>query len=794
MLGLRTAAVGALIPVSGVRARMLGLRTAAAGALFLVGAVASFGITTILCAPKRGMEPSVPFKDKEWRIRQFYDGKKCLACEKVVSSNGIQRLRDHLDPDRPTPLCTRMTSFPAIDGVNLGREDVLAIVQLLTQQASASGTAVKRARHAADGVAMRLLQPYQEQTIPPAYSLAHASEPEIESAASASTNAAVVEAARDTYRRNSNWLSEKYTHEQCGLQMARATVCGGLPHSWADGHEMRHFLKMYRETPTWQLPGRMTLGAKLIPHDYDNVQSHVDALIAKIVRDFGIAQASDGVTGHRHRSIMSYLTLLPTVPIFHRLEYTNGVTKDMQYIADRHSHICSEIEGKTQVKKNSDLVLIDGACRSLAGIWQRMVPYSTVGICAGHSADLLCEYIGMLPIVSALIVDWNMMGNFVMNHEKPQAWFEKYSKQLTPTECTAHFPADSERREARVLTRPAETRFGTSFLLGASLRDTKTSLVATVSDALWAPWAQAQTYRDLAKQVKDTVNNDDWWDATEATLALLEPAYKLIRTADSNVAAMDIIYCEWYAVSDLVSHAAANAQNLPYFNTYDNTAVNTTLANTNAGTCGLGRAKTTNLVDDCKTLCAKRFDYSYNDYWGAGYALAPHCMGVDHTECDECILDSLETVCNRLFYDDLGKAAKAYADFNLVYKAPNSPFKDPVRVMNIKGMPSYEWWKLYAKHAPELAYVACHVLSKPVGVGAVERAHKKLKSVVARKHRNKLTANNQNKQVYVNMNGPTIAKVSSPDYIQPWSTMEDSSSDDEDSSDDSESSDDEDGE
>ena len=40
------------------------------------------------------------------------------------------------------------------------------------------------------------------------------------------------------------------------------------------------------------------------------------------------------------------------------------------------------------------------------------------------------------------------------------------------------------------------------------------------------------------------------------------------------------------------------------------------------------------------------------------------------------------------------------------------------------------------------------------------------------------------------MNGPTIAKVSSPDYIQPWSTMNDSdSSDDEDSS--SSSSDDE---
>jgi hypothetical protein len=732
------------------------------------------------------LEPSIVYKEKEWRIRQFFGEKTCLACEKVISTSGLQRLRDHLDPDRPTPLCSRMASFPAIQGLNLGREDVIAIAKLLSHQANAAGAAVKRARHTSDGVAMRLLQPFAYQSIPPAYSPVQpqsTSEVVVATIDPLTATPAMVEAARDTYRRNSIGLSEKYTHEQCGLQLARATVCGGLPHSWADSSEMRLFLKMFRETPTWQLPGRNTLGGKLIPQDYDNVKSHIDALVAKIVRDFGIAQASDGVTGHRHRSIMSYLVLLPTVPVFHRLEYTNGVTKDMRYIANRHNYVCSEIEDTTQVKKNTDLVLIDGACRTLAGIWQREVPYSTVGICAGHSADLLCEYIGMLPIVSDLIEGWNMIGNFIMNHEKPQAWFEHHSKQLTPTACTAHFPADSEQREARLLTRPAETRFGTSFLLGTSLQDTKASLVATVGDAQWAPWAETQSYRELAKQVKDIVNDDDWWDATAATLALLEPSYKLIRMADSNVAAMDIIYCEWYAVSDLVAQAAANAQTKRYFSSYNNTEVNTTLANTSAGTCGLGYAETTNLVDDCKMLCTKRFDYSYNDYWGAGYALAPHCMGVDHAECDGCVLESLESVCNRLFYDDLGKAAKAFADFSLVYKAMNSPFKDPVRLINIKGMPSYEWWNLYAKHAPELAYVACHVLSKPVGVGAVERSHKKLKSVIARKHRNKLTADNQNKQVYVNMNGPTIAKVSSPDYIQPWSTMNDSSSSDDEDSD-----------
>eukprot|EP01046_Picozoa_sp_COSAG06_P040444 COSAG06_NODE_4896_length_3875_cov_26.188030_6_plen_58_part_00 len=40
---------------------------------------------------------------------------------------------------------------------------------------------------------------------------------------------------------------------------------------------MRLFLKMYRETPSFMLPGRMILGGSLIPKDYDNVVGHVHA-------------------------------------------------------------------------------------------------------------------------------------------------------------------------------------------------------------------------------------------------------------------------------------------------------------------------------------------------------------------------------------------------------------------------------------------------------------------------------------------------------------------------------------
>ena len=156
-------------------------------------------------------------------------------------------------------------------------------------------------------------------------------------------------------------------------------------------------------------------------------------------------------------------------------------------------------------------------------------------------------------------------------------------------------------------------------------------------------------------------------------------------------------------------------------------------------------------------LCKNRFEYAYNDYWCAGYALAPHCIDVDHAAADEAVLSGLETVCNRLFYDDTDKAAKAFAQYTTVYKASNSPFKTPQRLANIKNMPPHQWWKAYSKHAPELAYVAMHVLSKQVGVGAVERSHKKLKSVVATKHRNRLQPGNQNREVCVSANSSSLA-------------------------------------
>ena len=81
--------------------------------------------------------------------------------------------------------------------------------------------------------------------------------------------------------------------------------------------------------------------------------------------------------------------------------------------------------------------------------------------------------------------------------------------------------------------------------------------------------------------------------------------------------------------------------------------MHSTLANTDEGKFGLRCATTKSLEEDCSVLCKNRFEYAWNDYWCAGYALAPHCIDVNHNEADPEVLLGLERVCNRLFYDDV---------------------------------------------------------------------------------------------------------------------------------------------
>ena len=329
---------GLLAPVAALCAGDDDAQLPASGAAAAASGAAS--VTRVLARPDGG---------GDYIITDFYKDKKCLACEKQISVAGQDRLRFHLIPSASTPLCPKLNQFPLIYGRSLSQGEVIEIATALNEAAMEKSRGLKRRRESSDETELRLNWPYSPTEVPADFRerhdlTGHMSSQQLQlSVQQSHAAAAAEEAASDSYRRNSLVrTASKYTPEDVGLQMARATMCGGLANSWADEPAMRLFLQMYRATPGFMLPGRMVLGRKLIPQDYENVVGHVNAKL-KDRSCFGLGQASDGVTGHRHRSIMSYLAQCPDISFFHRLEYTKGVTKDMAYLVAKHKGIMVEI-------------------------------------------------------------------------------------------------------------------------------------------------------------------------------------------------------------------------------------------------------------------------------------------------------------------------------------------------------------------------------------------------------------------------------------------------------------------
>jgi hypothetical protein len=184
------------------------------------------------------------------------------------------------------------------------------------------------------------------------------------------------------------------------------------------------------------------------------------------------------------------------------------------------------------------------------------------------------------------------------------------------------------------------------------------------------------------------------------------------------------------------------------------------------------------LLEPLEKIIGERWKYLHTPYYSVGYLLNPANISVDindakHADYKDELMADLELVCERLFHGDPTKGAQAMEQYTL-YKQPNSRFAGPIRQAALK-LPTYRphtWWNSYAHDAPELAFVARRVLSKHVGIGAIERSHKKLKNSVFTKYRNSLQHAKINRETYVSYNLQKLDKLRDhdPNWLEYYST------------------------
>ena len=81
----------------------------------------------------------------------------------------------------------------------------------------------------------------------------------------------------------------------------------------------------------------------------------------------------------------------------------------------------------------------------------------------------------------------------------------------------------------------------------------------------------------------------------------------------------------------------------------------------------------------------------------------------------------------------------------------------------------WEYFEAYVHDKPHLGKVARYVLSKQVGVGAVERSHKIMKNVTFDKTRAAMDPMKADRDLYTNLNICALRKMEEnivPDWVQ----------------------------
>eukprot|EP01043_Picozoa_sp_COSAG02_P051034 COSAG02_NODE_5319_length_4442_cov_2.816947_3_plen_196_part_00 len=177
-------------------------------------------------------------------------------------------------------------------------------------------------------------------------------------------------------------------------------------------------------------------------------------------------------------------------------------------------------------------------------------------------------------------------------------------------------------------------------------------------------------------------------------------------------------------------------------------------------------------------------------YHSVGYLLNPKYMDVDHTVAHtaqgndgiyEELMSDFDTVATRLCTshdgvidnDKVGRIMVQYAEYlssDNPLRNPNGPACSTVGRQLIKEQP-WKWWKAFGpRYYPDLSMVAMRVLSKQVGIGAVERSHKKMKNAVFSKDRGTLSAAKANVGCYINCNAQQLDRneANEPSWLESY--------------------------
>jgi hypothetical protein len=524
----------------------------------------------------------------------------------------------------------------------------------------------------------------------------------------------------------------------------------GLPFRLAEDIKFKQLLIQASKTsPSYEPPKRKEISGDLLNTIYGNYVDKSKSLLNVEVHKYGLSIMGDGAT-IKKKPLFNVIVSGVSCPIFvadvHDASYllALGETKNAKYI----TKLCQEvIESIDPGQIFFDLALFDGASVvQTAGICLQFI-YPRISVIHGaeHVVALFCSNLLQKTEVGKLVRVYRILYKY----------FGQGCTHMSYAQFKNHSCIDNNQRPIGLI-QAAETRMGGYFYAFYRLLRLRKSLKQTIVADEWENVKFGNKYAKL--KIEEIINNDDYFNLVKMVVIVLYPVIMCLRLADSNTPGMDKI---WYYARQIRKRIDGLAQE--FNEAFDNEFIkkNSDNEGTDDSDEDLDENQdiVANNIDENKLLEETDMEFPdtfgdqilklwkiresqlKSDYAVAGWILSVDCKIFDdaknHTQED---VDTLRRVASKLF-SHLGKETENYVN-KCMAQFTHFRHKD-------KCFANTDWWLVEYVHlgqshlwhgnytilyCKELAYVACKVTSKLLGIGNCERQWDKTKSCALGRH------------------------------------------------------------
>ena len=350
----------------------------------------------------------------------------------------------------------------------------------------------------------------------------------VSTSAVASTSCSENVSVTGKYRRVTDWVNRMSDSERnrCDTELSLAFFSGGIPFRFIENPHLMRAMSILR--PGYEPPSRRQLSGRMLDDCHASIEAEMNAEISGAMY---VSVATDAWTNVNGESVINFIVLMPTKPVFYEAVYIADNRHTADYLVEATSAIIKKI-GEEKVVA----VVMDNAAANVSAAKALQENFKNTTLtcvgCAAHWINLLAKDITKISM-----------------YQQTLSKAVQVIKMFTNRHVLAAKLADIQQHEYNrqiSLQMPVETRWMTHCNALKSLVDSKTAL----QQFCVRPESSSMMCGEKEVGVKRNVLSDGFWvDVTELR-AQLEPLSGVILQLEKNNGMLSSVYQQFQNLFD----------------------------------------------------------------------------------------------------------------------------------------------------------------------------------------------------------------------------------------------------